>query len=459
MKRANEGGFTLVEVVFGAVIMALMVAAIGELYISNINTVVLGKSRAIGVALANEKMETLRDLPYDSLATQSGTIYPPGNILDNETVTRGNFKFSVHTDLNFVDDPYDGFISCPCGSGPAAGKPKDLYPYDYKKAQITVKLVSSGKVVSTLSTDIAGKAAETSSNTGILSITVLDANGQPVPNANVTIVNTVPNPDVNIATTTDNLGVVVIPKLPPDSNNNYQITASLPGYSTDGTIPEPPGAQTAVKLNMNVLAQQINPITLTIDRLSTFYVHVTDTSGNPMNALSVTTSGTKPIKQSPTVYKYSQATATNATGDITLSGMEFDLTGYNFAVPTGYYVVTVSPYAPLALGANSSSTANLVVSTSSSYPRISQATPLTQQTGTSTFSLKITGANVPTGTSVKLKKAGQSDIAATGCASSVGNTIITCNVSLTGAATGAWDLAVTNSGNTATQTGGLNVTP
>src|SRR3954469_16510321 len=104
--RQGEGGFTLVEVVFGAVIMALMVASVGSLFISNIQTVTLGKARAIGVALANEKMEALRDLPYDSVSTQNGTIYPPGNILDNETVTKDNFRFSVHTDINYVDDAY-----------------------------------------------------------------------------------------------------------------------------------------------------------------------------------------------------------------------------------------------------------------------------------------------------------------------------------------------------------------
>ena len=309
MTRQGEGGFTLVEVVFGAVLMALMVAAVGSLYVSNLNTVTLGKARAIGLALANEKMEALRDLPYDSVATQGGAIYPPGNVLDDETVVKGKYTFLVHTDINYVDDPYDGYISCPCGSGPAAGKPKDLYPYDYKKTQITVKLKSSGAVVATLSTDIAGKAAETSSNTGILSITVLDANGQPVPNANVTIVNTNPNPDVNISTTTDNNGLVMIPKLPPDSANRYQITASLPGYSTDGTIPDPAGSQTAVELNPNVLAQQITSVTLKIDRVSTLYLHVTDTSGNPINNLAVTTTSAKQIKLNPIVYKYSQTTS------------------------------------------------------------------------------------------------------------------------------------------------------
>jgi hypothetical protein len=457
MKQVREDGFTLVELIFGAVIMAMMVASIGELYISNINTLVLGKSRAIGVALANEKMEALRDLPYDSVATKNGNIYPPGNILDDEVLARDNFTFKIHTEVFYVDDPYDGFSSCPCATGPAAGKPQDLYSYDYKKAQVTVSLASSNKVVATLTTDIAGKAAETLSNTGILSITVLDANGLAVPNANVTIVNNIPSPAVNIVTTTDNNGLVLIPKLPPDSGNNYQVTASLPSYSTDGTIPDPPGAQTATQLNPNILVQQITSLTLKIDRLATLYEKVVDTTGAPLPSFNVTTTGAKQIKATPTVYKYSGVTATDASGNITLSGLEWD--SYSFSVPSGYYLVSASPYAPVALAPNSAASVTLVVSTNSAYPTISSSQPIAVQTGTAALSLKVTGTNLASGSTLALKMTGQTDIPGTACVSASGNTTYTCTLNLTGAATGAWDIVVVRSGNTATQTGGVNVTP
>ncbi len=439
--------------------MALMVGSIGTLFIDNLHTVTLGKARAIGLAVANEKIEALRDLPYDSISTKNGTIYPPGALLDNETVIRDNYKFNVHTDINYVDDAYDGYITCPCASGPAAGKPKDLYPYDYKKAQVTVTLVSSGAVVSTLSTDISGKAAETSSNTGILSITVLDANGQPVENANVTITNASQSPAVNIATTTDNNGLVIIPKLPPDSLNRYQVIASLPGDSTDGTIPDPAGVQNAVKLNPNVLVQQITALTLAIDRVSTLYVHVTDTSGAAKSSFAVTVTGAKKIMTNTDVFKYSQASTTNGTGDITLTGMEWD--AYSFTLPSGYYLVSSSPYSPVALNPNGSLTANLVVSNSSSYPRIVSVFPASAQTGTASTSVAVTGSNFSGGNTLTLSLAGQTSINATGCNGAGTNPAmtLTCIVNLTGAATGLWDLSVTNSGNTATQTGGFNVTP
>jgi protocatechuate 3,4-dioxygenase beta subunit len=378
-------------------------------------------------------------------------------LLDDENVTRNNFKFRVHTTISYVDDPYDGYSTCPCASGPAQGKPKDLYPYDYKKSEISVYLRSSGQRIAMVTTDVAGKAAETSSNTGILNITVLNASGQPVANANVHIVNTVPNPDVDITTTTDNNGVVVIPKLPPDSGNNYQVTASLAGYSTDGTIPDPPGAQVAVKLNPNVLAQQITSLTMAIDQLATMSLHVVDTDGNPVSGLAVTTTGAKQIKTNPVVYKYSQPSTTDASGNISLTAMEWD--GYSFGVPSGRYVVTVSPYAPVALQPNSSKSVNLVVSTSSSWPTITKAAPASGATGSNPLSLVITGTNLTSSSTLKLKLSGQSDITASSCVSSGGNTTLTCSLNLTGAAQGNWDIDVTVNGKDVIQTGGFSVTP
>jgi type II secretory pathway pseudopilin PulG len=454
MNRSGEGGFTLVEVVVSAVIMTLMVAAVGNLFVSNLNTVALGKARAVGLALANEKMEDMRNLPYASLATQHGAIYPPGNIADTETDVRDNYTFTVSTQIVYVDDPYDGNAA-----GTIPGKPVDLYPYDYKEAEMKVALASSGEVVATLATYISGSTSETSSNTGVLSITVINASGQPVPNAIVTITNPYESPAVNITTTTDNNGVVSIPKLPPDSSNQYQVIATLGGYSTDGTIAKPSGTQTAVKLNPNVLNQQVTSLTLAIDQLSTLYLHVVDTNGNPISALSVTTTGAKETELNPTVYKYSLAKATSSTGNITLSGMEWD--SYSFSVPSGYYIVSASPYQPAALSPNSALTENLIVSQNAAWPAITSISPSSQDSGTAAMSLVITGSNLPATSTVNLEQTGQANITGTGCASSSTNPTmkLTCIVNLTGAATGNWNLVVANGTGSTTQTGGFIVNP
>ena len=151
----------------------------------------------------------------------------------------------------------------------------------------------------------------------------------------------------------------MIPDLPPESNNSYQVTAIASGYSTDETLPPPGGSQTAVEPNPNILDQQITSITLSIDLLSTLNVTVNNTSGSPINNLSVTITGSKEIYKNPIAYKYSKA-STTSSGTISLPNMEWD--SYSFAVPTGYEIVSSSPAAPVALSPNSTQSVTLVVS-------------------------------------------------------------------------------------------------
>jgi type II secretory pathway pseudopilin PulG len=452
MTKRGESGFTLIETIMGLVVMTIMVTAVMQLFVDNLRVVSLGKARAIGLSLAQEQMESLRDLPYQSVATQFGEIYPPGSLIDNQTLVRGGYTFRVNTSIQYVDDPYDGNAA-----GTITGKPKDTNPADYKRAEISVFLKSSGQLVSQITTDLAAKAAETSSNTGVLSIKVIDASGKPVPSAIVTIVNTNPNPDVNITTTTDNLGYVTVPDMPPDSTNAYKITASLPGYSTDGTIPDPAGAQTAVELNPNVLVQQVTSLTLAIDLVSNLSMHVVDATGAAIPNLAITTTGAKKIKAGPTVFKYSQNSTTDASGNISLTGIEWD--SYSFAVPSGYYLVSSQPYAPVSLAPGSSSAVNLVVSTNANFPTISAVSPVSQATGTSSVVVGLTGTNLTSASVVKLKQSGQSDITASSIVSTNGNKNLSATFNLSGANTGAWDLVVTTASGTATQTGGFSVTP
>jgi hypothetical protein len=235
------------------------------------------------------------------------------------------------------------------------------------------------------------------------------------------------------------------------------VTATLPGYSTDQTLPDPAGAQIAAQPNPNILVQQITNLSLSIDRTSTLYVHVMDTSGAPMASRAITVRGSKKTKLNPDVYKYSLASTTDTNGDIALSGMEWD--SYVFTPPSGFTLVSAQPYAPAPLGANTSMTVNLVLSSSGSYPTIATATPQTAQTGTSAVSLKLTGTNLSSSTTITLRKSGSADIVATSVASANTNKTLTGNLNLTGAATGAWDIVVTSGSNVATQVGGFNVVP
>jgi prepilin-type N-terminal cleavage/methylation domain-containing protein len=443
----SSQGFTLIELIISAVVVGIIAVAVGQLFAANLLSFALGKSRATGLALATEKMEYLRDLPYDSLATQSGAIVPAGTILDNETLTRNGVRFKVNTVINYVDDPFDNTINTPSPN-------TDIYPYDYKQAEITVYTVNGNMKVARLTTSIGSKAAETASNTGILRIKVQDANGQPIEDAEIRITNPSVTPAINILTNTDSAGQVVVPKLPPDTNRRYQIVATKSGYSTEQTYADPAGAQTPVKPNPNVQVQQITDVTMSIDRTANLSVTVVDTAGNPIPGVSVTATSAKKTMTTPNVFKYTQAQTTNASGVASWTGIEWD--SYTLTAPAAYRIITTIPYQAVPVDPASSTTATVMLSTITTWPQIISASPKADN-AVGTTTLTITGASL-TGSTIKLVKAGSPDINGTSVSINGGGTTLTATFNVNGVTQGSWNIVITKSGQVATQTGGFSVT-
>ncbi|MDY7080633.1 MAG: S8 family serine peptidase, partial [Chloroflexota bacterium] len=122
-----------------------------------------------------------------------------------------------------------------------------------------------------------------------------------------------------------------------------------------------------------------------------------------------------------------------------------NLVGIDVASPaTGDYVVTVSgynvpqspqPYALVASGA-------ITVPAVQEGPTVAGIAPPTG-VNTGTVSVSVTGDNFQSGATVKLTKSGESDIPGTGVTVVNSNTV-TCDLDLAGAATGAWNVVVTN---------------
>lgn len=446
-------GFTLVEVLIATAVIAIIGLSI-------LGTIILfskysqeAKETVQAQNLANQQIELLHNMPYDSLATISGPIYPPGTLQDLQTMTVDGQQFKVHTYISYVDDPFDGNAA---GTIPA--KPVDLYPYDYKKIMIVVKDKYDSKVLAETTTNIAGKAAETATNTGILSLRVQDSEGQPVANANVVVTNPNKVPPVNITTFTDINGLVLIPSLPPSSSNDYHVVASLNGYSSDATYPAfAPNNLYPVLQDFNILVQQITPITLSIDTVATMNITVTDTVGALVPNLQLNVKGAKLTYTSPDTEKFNQNFTTNGSGVVNINNLEWD--SYTITPPAGYFVVATSPYQTVDINPSQTLNVSLVVTQDSSYPTITTVSPKSGVNSAS-VSLTISGTNLLESSTVKLSMVGQPDINGTNVVSSGVNTVLTADFDLTGAASGNWDLVVTiPGGKVATQIAGFMVTP
>jgi len=454
-KFVNSKGISLIEVLIASVVVTIVGVTIIATIVGFLRVVSTYQDKTRAQNLANEKIEILKNMPYNSLATQYGAIYPPGNILDSETVTVGGYQYVVHTYINFVDDPFDGNAL-----GTIPGKPQDFYPFDYKKITIEVRDHLDKKALVKVTTNVAANAAETSDSTGILFVSVVDSQGLPVANANVHLTNTNPNPDVNIITITDTNGLLQIPLLPQDTANGYHIEISLPGYSSDGTYPDSIAGYDPVQPDFNILAQQVTSLTFSIDRLGSLDLTVQDENGNALSGVNITLNSEKKTYVdtngiNPDIPKYSQTFTSNSNGQITVPNLEWG--SYNFVTAGGYYLISSSPYQPASLSAGGSLDVTLSITTNSNWPTINSVIPVSGLNN-AVLSVEVIGTNLPNGSVMELRLAGQPTIVATNVISSNGDTDLIGDFDLTGKPVGTWDLAVIKpGGQTAIQKAGFTI--
>ena len=447
MRRLKSKGFTLIEVIVDLLVISMISLAVVGAYSAAFKSIEYARTKISAVALANEKMEVLHNMPYNSLATVNGLIYPPGQILDSEDINRNGFNFQLRTTISCVDDPYDGNAE-----GTIAGKPKDLNICDYKKAKVEVSKEGRPPTLAKIVTDIAANAAETAGDTGIIKLCVFDSGLNPVNEATVELTND-EFPDLHMSGVTDETGCLFFPNLPPNTHNYYHVVATKPGYSTDQTYDRTSQNKNEDQRDLDVLAQQVTPQSLYIDQVGQLQVSVKDTAGNPNPDIDIRVYSEKLKWTNPITPKYDQVLKTDGDGLITLANMEYD--NYIFeAASTGYYVKTVTPYQPVYLPGGGNISANIVLTSSASDIRIYNSLPLQGEVGDNSLAIKISGENLSGIEVAKLIK---------GSLEIVGNISYTTNneaevvFDLTGAETGFYDLFLSKGGLSVHQINSLEI--
>lgn len=518
LKKINQKGFTLPELVISLTVFAAVATSLFALYISMVNSTVVAQSKAAALTLATNQMEYLKSLPYDKLAVAGGSIYAPNPLPASYVTKVNNFSFTVSTSINYVDDAYDGCTNYPtqqlkqlyCRNyPPPSGAPAvDSNPQDYKIVHVKV-ISTSGKILAYVDTEISAKVAETASATGALFVSAIDSAGNPVTGANIHVTNSVKGP-VDVSDDTDNNGIAIFYGLPPDNSFDYVLTASKSGYSTLTTI-APSGSLQPNYPNQKIISQQSTYVTLPIKQQGSdsLLLEATDTSGNPIPGVKVYVKGgyKKYTATSDTSYYFDNMSpsdsrpTTDSSGLAAISNLvpgQYIICGDSGATScsagsTTYYLVAAVPYGgansfnpvsvPIYDPANPPSvtfpygTGNylqkvrLILSTSLSHPRIFTMSPDTVSLsggGLNAFVFQITGANLPCSasapscsTSISYIQGANTYTAA--CTGTTG-TNLACSADLTGISAGTAPLRVGANGFTVTMPdsplkGGLNVTP
>jgi prepilin-type N-terminal cleavage/methylation domain-containing protein len=334
----NKRGFSLVEILVAVAIFLILGMAIYACFGALMRVSKKNNARILALAAANEQIEIIRNLPYDSIGVGGGI--PSGILPSSQIINKSGIDFTINYTVRNIDDPFDGTIG---------GVPNDTSPADYKKVELRITCANCPQNPPIIiSANIARRGLEMSSGNGALFIQVLDASGQPVPQATVSITNNLVVPNISLTDLTDNNGMLQVVDVPP-SNEGYHITVGKTGYTQAVTLPrDPVNNPNPLDIDLTVGVQQLTLKTLFIDLISSLSIQALNQACVSLSGVEIGLTGSKLIGTSPDILKYSQDLTTGAGGLLNLSGMEWD--AYRVQINSaGYDLAGIIPLLPINL--------------------------------------------------------------------------------------------------------------
>ena len=257
----SSKGFTLTETLVGTALMLIVFLGIFGAYQLSLKVIGLSRAKVIATAIANGKIEKIRNLVYGSIGVQGS--FPDGVLEATATAVQNGIQYTVETRVDYMVDLADGEVS-----------PQDECPNDYKKAQVKVSWPGrfGGQVI--LVTDIAPKnlIEECATGGGILSVSVFDAYGVMVFSPLIEIKDPATDETLKTATPSDGSYYFSLAAF------TYKVVVSKDGYSTERTY----GADeitTPDNPHPAVLEGKSTSISLSIDKLSNFSIDTLSPGG------------------------------------------------------------------------------------------------------------------------------------------------------------------------------------
>lgn len=252
----KEQGFSFVELLIVAAIISLVFGGLFAAVQGMMQVISGSKAKAGAVALANERIEYIRSLPYNQVGTIGAPPY--GNIPESRNVTLNDIMYFERVLVRNVDDPADGV---------GYGGDSNGVIEDYKIVEIEYGWVGkNGTSTYTLSSYVVPVGIETSAGGGSLRVNVFDANTQPVYDAAVTVVNDTLATTTNTTQYTNVDGELLISGLP--AGANYSIWTTKFGYSGDGTYEATTSNPNPTTLPIAIAEGAVSTMNFQIDELS-----------------------------------------------------------------------------------------------------------------------------------------------------------------------------------------------
>ncbi|HPN96825.1 MAG TPA: carboxypeptidase-like regulatory domain-containing protein [Candidatus Moranbacteria bacterium] len=338
-------GTTFIEALTVLFIFSLITLTFYSTFSAGTRYIIEVKSRLGGLALANEKMEIVRNLKYDDIGTTTGGV--SGNIPQEEDVLENGKNFHVTTLVEYVEDPYDGVY------------PADTAFEDYKKVTITVSWGNGGSEssqVKLFSRFVPPGLEVANPGDGILFVNVFS--DQPgwsgIANSTVRVVNSDTGLDETKSTDSDGNAVFMGDRVT-DSINKYEITVSQSDYETVVTMPPYPGSTYKPKfVHASVITGSVNTSAIIQNKLSDLTINTVDYLDNSVGDIAFRIEGGKILGNDATndslIYNKEEDSSTNSSGvkefsDISPGSYAFTLS----PLVTDYELISVDPVSPFTL--------------------------------------------------------------------------------------------------------------
>lgn len=299
---SQKRGTTLFVTMAVLAVATVFIMFTATLITSSLRSIGTARSRLLAIAVANEEIELIRNLPYNDIGTYDTEYdeddaggWPVGVVPEYQVISRDNIEFSVAVKPRFVDDPFDG---------EATDAEPDTEPSDYKRMQVTVcwsPYPCETPIV--LSTNIAPPGEESAPDTGSLILHVANSSGQPVAGATVQVRNPTEYPDTSVTDETDIYGDLKLYSLPL-ATSSYEVIVSKEGMSVDYTT----DYANALNPHLSVYDGQATQKTFTIDTLSSLAVQTISQQCTPLGNVTFSVHGTirtdTPFFPPPPLYRY-----------------------------------------------------------------------------------------------------------------------------------------------------------
>jgi len=347
VKSRKQKGFTLIETLIGVTIFLVISIAVWQGFTQTLNAVGVLRTKNIVTTLANEMFEVVRNMPYEDVGIVDGL--PAGKIPKTQLKVKDGREFLITASVVNVDDPFDGTIG---------GSPNDPSPADNKIVEFLIECSCDDIDPLTVTSKVAPRNLESTGTNGALFVQVIDANGDPIQGADVTIENNSSDPYILVQETTNNDGMFQLVDAPPGIET-YEITAKKDGYTTDKTYTAgAAGNPVPNKPHSNVSQGLVTQVSFSIDEESSVNFNTKRNNCSAAGGVDFDFYGEKTIGEN--VLKYTRSLITNSTGSTSLTDVEWD-TYHLDITDSSFFFAGSNPFVPLAVNPGASQNLDILV--------------------------------------------------------------------------------------------------